>query len=181
MGSSWTRDQTQVPCIGRRILNHWTTREAPQAKVLIMFHISFQEVQFAYFLLSANASLQRALRDPGEETAHVPQSCVVVSVVVQTLSRVPHFATPGAVARQAPLSMGFFRPRILYWSRLTFPPPGYLPNPGIELVFPASTGRFFTTEPLGKPGPVACGSLRPPPGRKKAWGFSGRLLAFPPL
>ena len=87
MGSSWTRDQTQVPCIGRQILNHWTTREAPQAKVLIMFHISFQEVQFAYFLLSANASLQRALRDSGEETVRVPQSCVVVSVVVQTLSR----------------------------------------------------------------------------------------------
>ena len=28
MESSWTRDQTQVPCIGRRILIHCTTREA---------------------------------------------------------------------------------------------------------------------------------------------------------
>ena len=27
MGSSWTRDQTHVPCIGRWILNHWTMRE----------------------------------------------------------------------------------------------------------------------------------------------------------
>ena len=27
--SSQTRDQTQVPCIGRWILNHWTTRELP--------------------------------------------------------------------------------------------------------------------------------------------------------
>ena len=25
--SSWTRDQTHVTCIGRRILNHWTPRE----------------------------------------------------------------------------------------------------------------------------------------------------------
>ena len=25
--SSSTRDHTQVPCIGRHILNHWTTRE----------------------------------------------------------------------------------------------------------------------------------------------------------
>ena len=25
--SSWTRDQTHVPCIGGQILNHWTTRE----------------------------------------------------------------------------------------------------------------------------------------------------------
>ena len=30
MESSWTRDQTQVPCIGRWILNHWTTREVPR-------------------------------------------------------------------------------------------------------------------------------------------------------
>jgi len=27
VGSSQTRDQTRVPCIGRQILNHWTTRE----------------------------------------------------------------------------------------------------------------------------------------------------------
>ena len=27
-GSSWTRAQTRVPCIGRRILNHCATREA---------------------------------------------------------------------------------------------------------------------------------------------------------
>ena len=25
--SSWTRDRTSVPCIGRRILNYWTARE----------------------------------------------------------------------------------------------------------------------------------------------------------
>ena len=24
--SSWARDQTCVPCIGRQILNHWTTK-----------------------------------------------------------------------------------------------------------------------------------------------------------
>ena len=27
--SSWTRDQTCIPCIGRGILNHWITREVP--------------------------------------------------------------------------------------------------------------------------------------------------------
>ena len=26
---SWTRDRTLVPCLGRQILNHWTTREVP--------------------------------------------------------------------------------------------------------------------------------------------------------
>ena len=29
MGSSWTRAQTRVPCIGRRVLNHCATREVP--------------------------------------------------------------------------------------------------------------------------------------------------------
>ena len=29
VGSSWTRDQTRVPCVSRRILNHCTTREVP--------------------------------------------------------------------------------------------------------------------------------------------------------
>ena len=27
LGSSWTRDQSHVPCIDRQILNQWTTRE----------------------------------------------------------------------------------------------------------------------------------------------------------
>ena len=45
--------------------------------------------------------------------------------------------------------MGFSRQE--YWSGLLFPSPGDLPNPGMEPMSPASTGRFFTTEPLGKP------------------------------
>ena len=32
--SSWTRDQTHVPCIGRQILIHCTTREVPTGTVL---------------------------------------------------------------------------------------------------------------------------------------------------
>ena len=58
----------------------------------------------------------------------------------------PAFVTPGTVARQAPLSMGF--PRQEYWSGLLFPPPGDLPDLGIEptsLTSPELTGLFFTT------------------------------------
>jgi len=53
---------------------------------------------------------------------------------------------PWTVARQAPLSMGFSRQE--YWRGLPLPPPGDLPNPGIErtsLTSPALAGRFFTT------------------------------------
>ena len=49
-----------------------------------------------------------------------------------------------------PLSMGLSRQE--YWSGLPFPSPGDLPDPGIEPMSPALTGRFFfTTEPPGKP------------------------------
>ena len=41
-----------------------------------------------------------------------------------------------------------------YWSGLPCPPPGDLPDPGIEPVSPALAGRFFTTEPCGKPIPL---------------------------
>ena len=53
---------------------------------------------------------------------------------------------------QAPLSMKISKQG--YWSGLPFPTPGDLPNPGIEPTYPtapAATGRFFTTEPPGKP------------------------------
>ena len=61
-------------------------------------------------------------------------------------------ATPWNVACQAPLSMEFSRQE--YWCGLPFPPPGDLPDPGIEPkppAAPALAGRFFTTEPSGNP------------------------------
>ena len=51
-----------------------------------------------------------------------------------------------------PGSMKFSRQK--YWSGLSFPTPGNLPNPGIKpesLVSPALAGGFFITEPPGKP------------------------------
>ena len=64
-------------------------------------------------------------------------------------SRVQLCATPWTVAHQAPLSMIFSRQE--YWSGLPFPSPGDLPNPGIEPVYPALAGGFFTIESPGKP------------------------------
>ena len=61
------------------------------------------------------------------------------------------FVTSGTAAHQTPLSMGF--PRQEYWSGLPFPPPGDLHDPGIKSLSPgpAVAGRFFKTEPPGKP------------------------------
>ena len=52
------------------------------------------------------------------------------------LSHVRLFEKLWTVARQAPLSMGFSRQQ--YWSGLSFPTPGDLPNPGIEPASPAA-------------------------------------------
>ena len=53
------------------------------------------------------------------------------------------------VARQTPLSMGF--PSQEYWSGLPCPPPGDLPDPGIEPTAPAWAGGSLSTQPLGSP------------------------------
>ena len=57
------------------------------------------------------------------------------------LSGVWLFATSRTLAHQAPLFMEFSRQE--YWSGLSFPPPGDLPNPRIQPMLPALAGRFF--------------------------------------
>ena len=62
------------------------------------------------------------------------------------LSCVQFFVTLWNVAHQACLSMGFSRH--VYWSGLPCPPPGDLPDSGIEpgsLMSPTFAGGFFTT------------------------------------
>ena len=68
----------------------------------------------------------------------------VLCLHAQLISHVQVFATPWTVARQAPLS------RQEYCSVLPFPPPGDLPDPGIEPAIPALAGGFFTTVPPRK-------------------------------
>ena len=60
---------------------------------------------------------------------------IIQSEEVKSLSRVRLFATPGTVAYNTPPSMGLSRQQ--YWSRLPFPSPEDLPNPGIEPGSPA--------------------------------------------
>ena len=62
------------------------------------------------------------------------------------------FATAWTAAHQTHLSRGFSRQE--YWSGFSFPPPGALPDPGIQpesQVPPALASKFFITESPGKP------------------------------
>ena len=78
------------------------------------------------------------------------------------------------VAHEALLSMGFSRQG--YWSGFSCPPPGDLPDPGIEptsLMFPAlwEQGVFFITEPVRKP-PLQCTSQENSLDRRSLDGYS---------
>ena len=58
----------------------------------------------------------------------------VYECMLNRFAHVQLFVTLWTVAYQAPLSMGFSRQE--YWNELPCPPPGDLPDPGIEPAFP---------------------------------------------
>ena len=73
-------------------------------------------------------------------------SLLTCACMLSHFSHVQLFATPWTVAHQAPLSIGFSKQE--YWSGLTFPSPGDLPNQGIQpmsLISLELAGGFFTT------------------------------------
>ena len=82
------------------------------------------------------------LLPPGVSKLHIvfmcactrAQSCLIV--------------TPWPAACQAPLSMGYTRQK--YWSRLPFPTPGDLPDPGIESASAVLQADSLPTETWGK-------------------------------
>ena len=72
---------------------------------------------------------------------------VVLNLLLKTTNR-SSFSDPvyWAVAHSSSLSTGFSQQA--YWSGLPFPPPGDLPNPGIQpayLMSPALAAGLFTT------------------------------------
>ena len=79
-----------------------------------------------------------------QDCLHVRKHIFVNRHCVSVLSCVRLFVTLWAVARQAPLSMGF--PRLEYWSGLPYPSSGDLPNPGTE---PTSLAWQEDSLPLG--------------------------------
>ena len=76
---------------------------------------------------------------PGERTKSESDSQSVVSDFLQ-----PH----GLIAHQASLSMRFSRQE--YWSELPCPPPGDLPDPGVEHGYLATQEDSLPSEPPGK-------------------------------
>ena len=71
-----------------------------------------------------------------------------ITCMLSHFSCVRLFATPGTVARQAPLSMESSRQE--YWSGLPFPFPGDLPDSGIEPRSPILQADSLQSEPPRK-------------------------------
>ena len=104
--SSKTRDQT---CIGRWILDHWTTREALHElvfkRIFFSFYTPFKKLvqkQTASHRPPGNCSAP--LHTAGPETWAFPFACVQFSSV-QSLSHARFFVTPWSAALQASLSI----------------------------------------------------------------------------
>ena len=104
--------------------------------------MSFKSTQSASRVCTCNLSA------PGFSLRPIVYSdfTVVVALVAKlhlTLSQ-PHglVALPGSSVRF---------PRQEDWSGLPFPPLGNLHDSGIEPMTPGLTGKFFTTDPPGKP------------------------------
>ena len=91
----------------------------------------------------------KAFKDTEGGCFHVLILCLVAPVRL--------FGTPWTVAHQASLSMGILQARILKW--VSYPPPGDLPNPGIEPRSSALQAGSLLSEPPGKPFHVLSGVL----------------------
>ena len=70
-------------------------------------------------------------------------------LVAQLFSHVQLFVTLWTATCQAPLSVELSKQE--YRSRLSFPFPGNLPDPGVRPASPALASRVFTTEPPENP------------------------------
>ena len=83
--------------------------------------------------------------------------CICMNMcVLSHFSRVLLFVTPWTAACQAPLSMGFSWQE--YWSGLPCPPPGHVPDPGIEPMSLTSTciGRWVLYPQCHMGSPCIC-------------------------
>ena len=122
----------------------------PDAMIFVFWMLSLKPTvslsSFTFIKRPFSSSLLSAIRVVWD---HSNQVCVCISLVTPSCASLcdPRDCSPPGTP-----SMGF--PMQEYWSGLPFPPPGDLPNAGMEpvsLASPSLAGRFYTSELPGKP------------------------------
>ena len=111
-------------------------------KVLIAFLTRLLLLSFMFWCLGFSYEILAS--GPGIEPTPSVLEGEVLTLPACMLCLV--FATSWIVAHLAPLSMGFSRQE--YWSGLPCPPPGDLPDPGIEPVSPVALALQVDSLPL---------------------------------
>ena len=76
MESSWTRDRTHIPCIGRWILKPWTTT-GEVLPVIIFYYLCAQLLSFSVDLGGRHVSVSERVLPAGHEEVSQPLSITV--------------------------------------------------------------------------------------------------------
>ena len=178
--NSLTRDRTHVPCIGKWLLNHWTTREFPASSVLVPFLGCGTRPGMR--CTNVNEMLDKGTR------GRVASMCLRQGLWLNPSCRalcpcrppgaLAQRASCGAQRRPAPTEECELPPAVLpgergrcsvvsdsatprtiqslefsrpeCWSGQPFPSPGNLPNPGIEPRSPTWQADSLPSEPTGE-------------------------------
>ena len=150
VGSSPPRDWTRVSCIAGRFFS-----TEPSGKPVALSYLGANNNVLQYpWILWWSSGYDSVLSLPRAQVRFQVRELRSRKLwkkrkKVKLLSHIRLFVTPWTVADQAPPPMGFSRQE--YWSRLPFPSPGDLPDPGIEPRSSALQADALTSEPPGKP------------------------------
>ena len=130
------------PCIGRQILNHWTTREVPG------FPLFFN---FIYFLAALGLRCCAWAFSSCSKWGLLFVALHGLLIAVASLVAEHGLQASGLQQLQHTVSVVVARGLSSYGARAQLlQGMWYLPGPGLEPVSPALAGRFLTTAPPGK-------------------------------
>ena len=121
-----------VPCTVTNAFKNSTFHNIP---------LMYSDQLYFIFTLRLREFKQTAQGHTGSVRSQSDTRIYVCLCVCQSLSHIQLFSTPWTAACQDSLSMGLSRQE--YWNGLLCPPPGDLPNPGIEPQVSCVVGRFF--------------------------------------
>ena len=144
------------------MINHWYLRGTmtyigfhilePYESFVLLRQVNVSNLPFAHQphcnSLSQLGQVQCTMGDREMEDKYWKPYSKGLCCVLSHLSHILSFVTPWTVAHQASLSMGLFRQE--YWRGLPCPPPGYVPNPGLQSTSLALAGGFLTSSATWK-------------------------------